>query len=59
MIAPSQEYEAVDWRFLLTKGDQLRLMDLIGNGLDHLGIDVVYSELKGVQVIEDRKMRGI
>ena len=43
----------------VTKGDQLRLMDLIGNGLEHLGVDVVYSEVKGVQVIEDRRMRGI
>jgi hypothetical protein len=58
-IDPFKVFETVDWRFILTKGNQLGLVDLIRDWFENLGIDVNYSEVRGLQVIEDRKRQGI
>ncbi len=59
MFDPSKEYETWNYRFYLTKGDMFGLMDVIRDFFDDHGIEVSYSEVRGVHIIEDRKRRGI
>ena len=54
-----KEYGTWNYQFSLTKGDMFGLLDVIRDYFDGRGIEVNYSRVRGVHVIEDRKRRGV
>jgi hypothetical protein len=58
MFDPSKEYGTWNYQFGLTKGDMFGLLDAIRDFFDDRGIEVNCSEVRGVNIIEDRKRRG-